>query len=90
MSSPTQLHAYTYTTPGYPPSSIVHRSTQDVKSCASNELLIEVHAAAINPIDIQLANFWLWSWIWGASAREKALGGTSSNEILTNRSNSAM
>jgi len=59
----TQCKAWTYTSGGYPASlrlsSITPPSQNEVKP---NHILVKVHAAALNHVDIQMINLtWLWS-----------------------------
>lgn len=58
----TQCRAWTYTTGGYPSSlrlsSITPPSKNDVKP---NHILVKIRAAALNPVDIQIMNLFVWS-----------------------------
>lgn len=58
----TQCKAWTFTTGGYPSSlklsSITPPSKNEVKP---NHVLVKIHAAALNPVDIQIMNLPFWS-----------------------------
>jgi reticulon-4-interacting protein 1, mitochondrial len=55
-STTTKVQAWTYTTPSHPPS--LTQTTLTVPSVpATNHILVQPHAASLNPVDIQLMNF---------------------------------
>ncbi|KAF2432379.1 NAD(P)-binding protein [Tothia fuscella] len=55
-----KFKAWTYTTPGYP--QCLSQTTLSLPEILSTtELLVQVEAAAVNPVDIQLMNVPLWS-----------------------------
>lgn len=58
----TQCKSWTYTSGGYPSSlrlsSITAPSSNEVKP---NHILIKIHSAALNPVDIQIMNLPFWS-----------------------------
>src|ERR1700761_495253 len=58
----TQCKAWTFTSRGYPSSlrlsSITPPSKNEVKP---NHILVKIHAAALNPVDIQIMNLPFWS-----------------------------
>lgn len=60
--SVTQCKAWTYTSGGYPSalrlSSITPPSKNDVKP---KHILVKIHSAALNPVDIQIMNLPFWS-----------------------------
>lgn len=59
---PTYRLAYTFTKPSYPPSTSIHRSELEYLPPSEDEITIEVAAAGLNPVDIQMSNFWLFNW----------------------------
>ena len=71
---PSHRLAYTFLTPSYPPSAALHRSMLPYSPPSPGELSIEVHAASIQPVDIQMINFWLFNWFFGPGTKEKAVG----------------
>lgn len=63
--------AYTFTQPTYPPSEAIHRSQLNYVPPADNEISIEIAAAGLNPVDVQVANTRFW---WMDKKKEKGLG----------------
>jgi NADPH:quinone reductase-like Zn-dependent oxidoreductase len=55
-----EFKAYTYTTPGYP-SCITLTSLPAIQTLSPTQIQVRVHAAALNPVDIQLMNVSLFS-----------------------------
>jgi NADPH:quinone reductase-like Zn-dependent oxidoreductase len=71
--------AYTYTTPGYP-DCIQQSSLPVLETLSPTEIQVRVHAAALNPVDIQLMNVALFSLPYLNGV--KGIGGDFSGTVL--------
>jgi NADPH:quinone reductase-like Zn-dependent oxidoreductase len=52
--------AYTYTTPGFP-KCLTQTNVPHAQDLSPTEIQVQVKAASLNPVDVQLMNFPLWS-----------------------------
>lgn len=79
----TQCKAWTYTSGGYPSSlrlsSITPPSKNEVKP---NHILVKVRSAALNPVDIQIMNLFVWSIPLPMLTAEKTTGSDFSGTVI--------
>ncbi|KAH5629037.1 hypothetical protein HBI23_226250 [Parastagonospora nodorum] len=73
---PDSNTSLTYTQPSTPP----HLTHTPLPECGPNNLLVKIHAAAINPVDIQLWGNPVIGWL--AGKREKGIGRDYSGEVV--------
>jgi NADPH:quinone reductase-like Zn-dependent oxidoreductase len=75
-SLPATSKSLTYLAPSSPP----HVISTPLTPPTANELLVKIHAAAINPVDIQIWNAGLIGWL--AGKKEKGIGRDFSGVIV--------
>ncbi|KAI5481508.1 zinc alcohol dehydrogenase [Pseudohyphozyma bogoriensis] len=84
MSSSTEakstFRAWTFTTPPFPTSLKIIDISPPEEALSPTQLLVEVHAAAINPVDVQLQNSGLFK--LSALSYQKGLGGDFAGKVI--------
>ena len=75
LQIPSHRVAYTFQTPSYPPSSVLHRSLLPYSAPAPGQLAIQIHAMSLNPVDTQVIGFTKpWEWFGGRDETERGVG----------------
>jgi NADPH:quinone reductase-like Zn-dependent oxidoreductase len=77
MALPESNTSLTYTAPSSQP----HLTHNPVPKPSPKEILVKIHAAAINPVDIQLWGNPVIGWL--AGSKEKGIGRDYSGEIVS-------
>ncbi|KAF2007942.1 GroES-like protein [Amniculicola lignicola CBS 123094] len=71
LSLPPSFKSLTYTSPSTPPH-LTHAPLPSPSSLGPKDILVKIHAAAINPVDIQLWGNAMIGWV--AGKKEKGIG----------------